>query len=306
MRAEKLILPSFAKINWLLRVLGKREDNYHEIFTVFQTVSLRDELMFEESDELSLTCDNQSPSVGSDNLIIKSANVLRQIFGVTSGAKIHLKKNIPFPGGLGGGSSNAAIAILGLAKLWHLKVNGDDLAQIGSRIGADVPFFFHGGTALGKGRGAEISKFENINRKFMVITTPNVDISTAKAFENLGSGRLTKSASKSILQNCYEETGRLNSGQMGLINDFENGIFEIYPRIKRLKQALLDLGALNCLMSGSGASIYGVFDNDERRQKALDKLRKDESLRTFAVETISRQKYLECFEPCKDLLPKSF
>ena len=165
MQAEKFTLPSFAKINWFLRVLGKREDNYHEICTVFQTVSLSDKLEFEEGDEISFTCNDGAIPVNSDNLIVRSAKLLRETFNIEAGAKIHLEKNIPFPGGLGGGSSNAAITIMGLAKLWRLKVSGEELAKLSSKIGADVPFFFYGGTALGTGLGTEISESENVCKK---------------------------------------------------------------------------------------------------------------------------------------------
>src|SRR4051812_18420619 len=122
MTDKKITLPSFAKINWLLRILGKRADGFHELCTIFQTVSLFDEITFEESDEISLTCNIKNIPTGETNLIIKAANVLRKEFGVKEGAKIRLEKRIPAPGGLGGGSSNAAVALLGLATLWNLDI----------------------------------------------------------------------------------------------------------------------------------------------------------------------------------------
>jgi len=299
-------LPSFAKINWFLRVLGKREDGYHEICTAFQTVSLADELVFEEDNELVLTCNEKELPTNEDNLIIKAANLLLERFQINKGARIELKKKIPLPGGLGGGSSNAAVALLGLSKLWKLPVDLKELVEIGSSIGSDVPFFFYGGTALGFGRGTEISILEDINRKFMVIATPNVAISTRDAYLKLGVPSLTKSASKSILQNCYEDVQRLNSKRLVSINDFENSIFAIKPEIKNVKEKLLDLGAANAMMSGSGASVFGVFDNEENRQMALRGLEGEQNLRSFAVNTISRQDYRKFFKPCNDLLSESF
>ncbi|MBA2736003.1 MAG: 4-(cytidine 5'-diphospho)-2-C-methyl-D-erythritol kinase, partial [Pyrinomonadaceae bacterium] len=146
-------LPSFAKINWYLRVLGKRDDDFHELCTLFQTVSLHDDLTFAESDEISLTCDNQAMPIDETNLVVKTAKILREKYAVKSGAAIYLEKRIPAPGGLGGGSSNAAVTLIGLAKLWNIKISSAELLEIGGKIGADVPFFFCGGTALGTGRG---------------------------------------------------------------------------------------------------------------------------------------------------------
>ena len=305
MQLQKFKLPSFAKINWFLRVLGKREDGYHEICTAFQTVSLCDEITFERDERLLLSSSDENIPVDGSNLIIKSANVLRESFGIEEGARIHLEKRIPFPAGLGGGSSNAAIALLGLSKLWKLEIGYEKLVELGSKIGADVPFFFVGGTALGTGVGATISDCRNVDEKLMLITTPNVDISTADAYQELDAQRLTKTASKSILQNCYEEAMESGSKQTILVNDFESRIFEIEPKIRHLKLKLFDLGAKKVLMSGSGASVFSVFDNEEKRQSAFTELSETEGLSTFAVETISRQEYRKRLESCIDLLQTS-
>src|SRR4051794_30813583 len=151
-------LPSFAKINWTLRVLGKRDDGYHELYTVFQTVSLHDTLEFEESDEVTLTCDEGAVPTDERNLVLRAAAALRERSGCSTGARINLSKRIPAPGGLGGGSSNAAVALVGLRRLWGLRASDADLHQILASIGSDVPFFLHGGTAVGTGRGEIIER----------------------------------------------------------------------------------------------------------------------------------------------------
>jgi 4-diphosphocytidyl-2-C-methyl-D-erythritol kinase len=286
-------LPAFAKINWILRIKGKRKDGFHELCTVFQTVSLHDLLHFSKSEDLVLTCSAKNIPTGEDNLIIRAAKSLQEKLGVRGGAKIHLEKNIPAPGGLGGGSSNAAIALLGLAKLWNLPVKFEELTEIGKLLGSDVPFFFCGGTAAGTGRGTEILQMEDLTENYILIVTPNVVVPTAKAFSLLDAPRLTNSGSKSILQICRSEAARLDLRQLGLVNDFEKAIFKIEPEIKRVKEKLFDLGARHALMSGSGASVFAVFDSKEALQSAFDALHFEETWRKYQVKTVSRKEYLK-------------
>lgn len=299
MNKPKIKLPSFAKINWFLRVLGKREDGFHEICTAFQTISLHDTISFDDADCISLSCSDSDIPTGDGNLVIKAANLLAQKFGAEKGAKIHLEKKIPFPGGLGGGSSNAATTLIGLSALWGIPATAGELAEIGTEIGADVPFFLSGGTALGKGRGTDISGMPDIREKFILVITPNVEIHTAKAYAELGAGGLTKNDSKSILPNCCEIAQRLESGRLELFNDFENSVFPRYPEIRRLKLKLLELGAGKALLSGSGASVFGIFDNECKRQTAMDSLSDETLFKRFAVETISRLEYKKFLKPCK-------
>ena len=284
-------LPSYAKINWFLRVLGKRGDGYHELCTVFQTVSLHDDLSFAEAGEIILTCDNPHIPCGETNLIVKAANVLRERFNVEKGARIHLTKRIPAPGGLGGGSSNAATALFGLARLWQLKFTAGELNEIGKNIGADVPFFFVGGTALGTGRGTEIIQLSDLTEKFLLIVTPPVDVSTAEAFRRLNAPRLTNEKAKSILKICQTAVENLDLRQAELINDFEGSVFDAEPEIRRVKKTLLECGAKQALLSGSGGSVFAVFDNEETRQATIKATEVEKHWRMFAVTTISREEY---------------
>ena len=284
-------LPSFAKINWLLRVLGKRSDGYHELCTVFQTVSLYDDLAFAESEEIVLTCDNPLIPCDQSNLIVKAANILRERFDLKKGARIHLTKRIPAPGGLGGGSSNAATALIGLARLWKIKVSENQLVEIGNNIGADVPFFFGGGTALGTGRGTEIMPLNDLTEKFLLIVTPPVDVPTGEAFRRLDAPRLTNERAKSILKICQTAVENLDLRQTDLKNDFEASVFAAAPEIERVKNKLLACGARKALLSGSGASVFAVFDNEETRQATIKATQVEKHWRMFAVTTISRDEY---------------
>ena len=299
-------LPSFAKINWFLEILGKREDNFHELCTLFQTVSLHDTLIFEENENLVLTCSSDFVPTDEKNLIIKAARNLRERFGIKSGAGIHLKKHIPSPGGLGGGSSNGAVAVLGLCKLWKIQPEFRDISKIGELLGSDVPFFFYGGTALGVGRGTEILDAPEINEKYLLIVTPPEIVSTAQAFADLKATRLTNEISKSILQICRSKALSFDLRQCELINDFEQSVFRAAPEVKRVRETLLELGARRASMSGSGASVFAVFDKKETRQAAQKALDEESNWRKFAVATVSRREYRDALKLCEDLLPISF
>jgi 4-diphosphocytidyl-2-C-methyl-D-erythritol kinase len=299
-------LPAFAKINWFLRVLGKREDGFHEICTAFQTISLHDKLTFSETDEFVLTCDEPNVPVDERNLIFRAADALREKFGIKTGARIHLEKRIPAPGGLGGGSSDAAVALLGLARLWRIEIKFENLCEIGARLGSDVPFFFFGGTASGRGRGTEIFPVDELEEKFMLVVAPKIDVPTAAAFAGLKALRLTNGAPESILKHCRSEAEKLNLRQSVLINDFEPTVFKIQPEIKRVKEKLLEQGASRALMTGSGASVFAVFDKQETRQATQKALEKEQDWRQFAVATISRNEYREALETSVKLFPISF
>ena len=290
---EPFTLPSFAKINLCLRVLGKREDGFHELFTVFQTVSLHDEIFFSEGDDVELICTDPRIPVDKGNLIVKAADLLRKRSGVDRGASMRLVKRIPAPGGLGGGSSNGAVALIGLSRLWELNVAFEDLLTLAEELGSDVPFFLYGGTAIGTGRGTEIEPASDVEGKYLLIVTPDLPISTGMAFESLGARNLTTVEAERILIVCRFEARSLDLRRSELINDMESAVFAAYPEVERVKQTLLDLGAANALMCGSGASVFAVFDKEETRQTALKALDNEVNWRKFAVTAVSRAEYRE-------------
>ena len=286
-------LPSFAKINWTLRVLGKRGDGFHELCTVFQTVSLHDTLEFSESDRLELTCSDPNVPTDSGNLIIRAAMELEMHFQRPVTGKVHLIKRIPSPGGLGGGSSNAAAAIVGFCKLCGLGQASEAVAfGIAESLGADVPFFLTGGTAVGTGRGDVILPLaRDIEAANMLVVTPNVNVSTASAFAGLNARTLTSDEQKHNLTVCRKEADLFDPLSSALTNDFEASVFDAYPEVRRVKGRLLELGAVNAAMSGSGASVFAIFDKTETRQAAIKALDHESTWRKFAVATVSRNEY---------------
>jgi len=296
MSPEAFSLPSFAKINLHLEILGKRADGFHELCTVFQTVSLHDVIRFEASDTLTLACSDRRIPTDDRNLVLKAAKALRQRSGTPHGAKIYLEKQIPSPGGLGGGSSNAAAALIGLSRLWNIGMSREDVLEIGGTLGSDVPFFFYGGTALGTGRGEHIEPLDDILEECLLIVTPNVRVSTRTAFERIDGRNLTNESPKRILQNCRFDAKSFDLRHTALKNDFEASVFDAEPEIKRVKETLLGHGAVRAMLSGSGASVFAVFDKQETRQATLKAIENEIHWRKFAVAAISRDQYREALE----------
>lgn len=288
----KFSLPSYAKINWILRVLGRRSDGFHELCTIFQTISLCDRLTFEEDETVRLTCSDPRIPRGEENLVVQAAEMLRGEFDIKKGARIHLEKNIPSPGGLGGGSSNAAAALIGLTRLWGFETS-EFLPNFASRLGADVPFFLFGGTALGTGRGDLIEPIADISAGPMLVVTPIIAVPTGEIFGRFRAETLTDTAQEHTLSVCRVEAERLCPATAELANDLESTVFEAFPEVARVKEALLELGAVNAVLCGSGASVLGVFDKQETRQTAENALDHESTWRKFAVSAVSRECYRE-------------
>ncbi len=277
-------------------MLNGRADGFHDICTIFQTISLCDTITFTAADQLSLQCSDKTVPTDEQNLIFKAANALKAKFAIDKGAAIYLEKIIPSPGGLGGGSSNAAVALFGLNKLWSIGASSDELHELAATLGSDVPFFLYGGTTIGIGHGTEIESIGDIELSDIAVVTPNIAVSTAEAFRLLEVHRLTSGESERILLNCRFQAEKGDINALDLDNDFEKVVFSMYPEIGDVKDRLLELGAVRAAMSGSGASVFGIFDNQETRQTALKALGDKPNWRSFAVAAISRLEYREALK----------
>ncbi|HUQ34608.1 MAG TPA: 4-(cytidine 5'-diphospho)-2-C-methyl-D-erythritol kinase [Pyrinomonadaceae bacterium] len=300
MSLDAFTVPSFAKINWQLSVLGRREDGFHELHTIFQTVTLHDTLKFSarDDDAIYLTSDSRDLPLDESNLVVRAGLVLRNHYGINKGASIHLEKVIPLEGGLGGGSSNAAVTLLGLTQLWGIKATREELTQLGASLGADVPFFLTGGTALGTGLGTSVSPIRESVAEHLLIVKPGAKVSTAEAYHALNSPALTKADSDIILSISRADEQFTDSYPNALHNDFEPVVFHLKPEIGRVKEALLSAGARSALLSGSGSSVFGVFDNAEARGRAIRLLECESEWRLFPCSTLSRANYLAALGSC--------
>jgi len=294
--SEEIIkLPAFAKINLDLKVLGRRADGYHEIRTIFQTITLRDNLTFETTDDgrLELACTDPSIPTDESNLVLRAAHALRERFGASLGARVRLEKRVPAGGGLGGGSSDAAATLIALSRLWNLKADVFGLSELGARLGADVPFFLTGGTALGKGTGTDIEPLEDAPETHLVVVTPDVQVSTAEAYKALGAPALTKDDALVNLSVSRTEADFPDSLCDVMSNDFEAVVVRLYPEIGRAREKLVGAGALRASLSGSGSSVYGLFENELEAGRAAEALGRAEALwRVSACATLTRAEYL--------------
>ena len=294
----RFTLPSFAKINLTLRVLGRRADGYHELQTVFQTISLQDELTFSARDDsrFELVCDAPAAIPCDEmNLVHRAAVALGERYGVSRGARVELRKKIPAGGGLGGGSSNAAVALVGLARLWEIETELGTLAEIGATLGADVPFFLTGGTALGTGRGTDIHPLQDLPQKYLLLITPGVNVSTAEAYKSLNAPALTKPLSPANLTVSRVQAEISGSLHAVLENDFERVVYRLYPEILRARSSLVAAGAGGALLSGSGASVFALFDSPELRERARASLQVETDWEVFSCATVARAAYEAAF-----------
>jgi 4-diphosphocytidyl-2-C-methyl-D-erythritol kinase len=264
-----LRLPSYAKINLALFVKGKRGDGYHEIETIFQQISLHDEIQLKvtEAAEVEFSCNKAEIPTGITNLCVRAAYLLKLEGGVKSGVEIALQKNIPVSAGLGGGSSNAAVVLLGLNKLWKLNWPREKLRELAVKLGSDVPFFIEGGTALGEGRG-EILRNLNFDWELpIVVVFPKVAIPTKWAYDELN---LSLTIRKKYITLPHFKNINFNNVEFyqGFKNDFEGVVFKKYPDLLEIKSRLKESGAIYASLSGSGSSVFGIFDNGEAANAA--------------------------------------
>lgn len=251
------------KINLGLHILRKRNDGYHDLETVFLAVPDGDELVLEEADSLSMTCSDASLPTDATNLCMKAALALQAVTQTTKGAKIHLEKRVPFGAGLGGGSADAALVLKGLCELWQLETSPETLFHIAASLGSDVPFFLDATPQFGYGRGELLQPLDYAFPFHLVVAMPNAFVSTAEAYRAITPNDQNRAnLCKLVLSND------LARWRNELVNDFEAPIMALYPEIMTLKQQILDFGAGYAAMSGSGAAVFGVFEDAEHATNA--------------------------------------
>ena len=278
---SRVTVRSLAKINLDLRVLHKRADGFHELRTVFQTVSLADtlEIEFQRARQGRVTIDSTIDI--PNNLIAKAAEAMLAAMKIRAEVRFRLRKRIPMGGGLGGGSSNAAAVLLALPVLAAKPLPLETLLQIGSELGSDVPFFLLGGSAVALGRGTELYPLPDIPSRPAILVCPGVHVSTPASYGDLrreaGPGLTAEPAFRTMMDSfqsfAWKVWDRGPGERWDSTNDFETVVFSKYPQLKSIKGKLLKLGACPALMSGSGSTMFGIFDDREQRDHALESLR---------------------------------
>lgn len=259
-----------AKVNLFLKVLGNRPDGYHEILSLMQPVSLYDEIEVSVSEGGGIKVATDSPEApgGSENLAYRAAALFLERAGSVKRVSISIKKRIPVGAGLGGGSSNAASVIMALDGLLGTGFSGQELMDMGSRLGSDVPFFFLRGPALARGRG-EVLERALLPELYYVLVNPGFHVPTAWVYSSL---RLTKKAQNNILLYSCEVFADRERLKDALTNDLEAVTIGMYPEISALKESLVEAGASGALMSGSGPTVFGVFHSREDAMRAYGTL----------------------------------
>jgi 4-diphosphocytidyl-2-C-methyl-D-erythritol kinase len=289
-----LRLRSYAKINLGLEVLGQRDDGYHELRTLFQTIDLHDDIVLRPRPRaVTVRCDHPLVPADGTNLAARAAQALRAYGRVSSGVEIEIKKRIPVGGGLGGGSSNAAAVLLGLDRLWKTGLGPDGLHRLARRLGADVPYFLLGGTALGLSRGDEVYPLRRQLRAHVVVVDPGIQVSTARVFARLDAGLTPRLNSNSIFFFVSRELEGAG-GFRFLVNDLEEAAFAEAPDLReqgrRIRAVLLEEGARFAALSGSGASYFGVFEGARPAERGRAALA-GEGFRAIVAPTLTLDQY---------------
>jgi 4-diphosphocytidyl-2-C-methyl-D-erythritol kinase len=284
---QMLTLKAAAKLNLSLEVLGKRNDGYHEIKSVMQTISLFDILSFRPADNIVLSCSIRELQ-SENNLIFKAADALRQVSGYKGGAQITLEKQIPLQAGLGGGSSDAAAALIGLNKLWSLDIATEKLEEIASEIGSDVPFFIRGGTSLLEGRGEIVTPLPDMNKIWFVLMKPAMVIQgnkTGRLYSLIRPNQYTSGEYSGKIKNCI--FGGQNLAEAMLYNVFDSVAEVAYPALESYRSMLSNSYSHNVHLAGSGPCMFTITNNESKARELRDKWNAA-NLQSFLVSSVSR------------------
>ena len=263
-------ISSAAKINLGLDVLRRREDGYHELSMIMQSISLYDDLEMEKTEEpgIALTGDAPGLSLGEDNLIWRAAHMLMEEFSLQQGVRIHLTKRIPMAAGLAGGSTDAAAAFRGMNQLFSLGLSTEELMQRGLKLGADIPYCIMGGTALAEGIGEKLTALPPLPDCAILLAKPPVEVSTAYVYTHLRLGEITKHPDIAGQRTALAQRDLEGlAGKMG--NLLETVAVPMHPVIEEIRTSMLRHGALGARMSGSGPTVFGIFDAAEKAEEAL-------------------------------------
>ncbi|MEC7641619.1 MAG: 4-(cytidine 5'-diphospho)-2-C-methyl-D-erythritol kinase [Nitrospinota bacterium] len=285
----KLVFKTPAKINLGLRILGKRGDGYHELETLLQMIGLYDELEMEPTNsDIEFECDTPGIPTDESNLVLQAARLLRNRYPerTRAGVRIRLRKTIPSGAGLGGGSGNAAGALMGLNIFWNLELTRPQLLQLAPQLGADVAFFLFSSCALGRGRGELLESVQPAKKFYVILIFPGFSVATAWVYGNLNLKLTNQQNNISILPNILSRSDipRLGSS---LQNDLEDVVIQRFPEIQTLKDRLQSAGAQGALMSGSGSAVFGLFEKFDPAKKAFAGLEKGSGQKFFLTETVS-------------------
>jgi 4-diphosphocytidyl-2-C-methyl-D-erythritol kinase len=276
-------IKSFAKINLGIEVLRKREDNYHDIRTLFQAIDFFDILEFRPTAEDAIRLSGNDKAIPWDerNLVFRAADLLKRMHHRDGGVEIKVVKNIPAGKGLGGGSGNAAMTLYALNGLWGLGLSREELRLTATKLGADVPFFLEGGLCLGEERGDAVTVLRDLPCFYCVLVLPSFPILTAEIYGRLP---LTSAGKESKISQFLAQR------DLGLLeNRLEEAVFSLYPRLQAIKSFFHQRKAVLSLVTGTGSAVFGLYREKDKAEKALAEIKRTEE--AVLVETLSRERY---------------
>lgn len=272
---EKISVKAFGKINLGLAVLGRRNNGYHDVSMVMQTVGIYDtiELKIMEKNEIILSSNRADLPLDETNIVFKAIQLIKERFSIKKGISAHVHKVLPIAAGMGGGSADAAATLKGMNELFQLALSEEALREFGLILGADVPFLIMGGTALAEGIGEKLRKLPSPPKCHLVLAKPNISVSTKEvyeAFDSLNKPFIPKMETliKALEEEALEDLGK------ALGNSLEGVTITKYPLIEEIKKKMMEEGAMAALMTGSGPTVFGLFEEKEKAEKAKSKLEK--------------------------------
>ena len=267
-----ITLQAYAKINLSLDVVGRLENGYHLVRMIMQTIGICDELSFERTDgEIRITANDGDLPLGEDNLIYRAAVMIRDRFH-TGGVSVHLEKRIPVAAGMAGGSTDAACTLKAMNQLYDLRLSEEELRELGVKLGADVPYCIMGGTALSEGIGEVLTPIAPMPDCFLLVAKPEINVSTKYVYEQLDSHEIPLHQDVDGMRRAIEDKNVRKMAKL-LGNVLQTVTIERYPIVEELKQVMLEQGALGSLMSGSGPSTFGIFDDEEKAKAAAERIK---------------------------------
>ncbi len=286
------VIKARAKINIILDILGKREDGYHELKTIMQTVGLSDTITVNKTDDGLITIGTNSKKIPCDNsnLAYKAALYLKKNYNITGGIAIKIDKNIPVAAGLAGGSADCAATLVAVRNLYNLSLTDRELAEIGKSMGADVPYCIYGGTYLAEGIGERLTALPPFPVMSVLIAKPDVDVSTAWVYENFDLSKVKEFPDTEKMKRCIAENNT-EGICAGLCNVLESVTAEKYPVINEIKRIMLEFGASGALMSGSGPTVFGLYIHKSDCAKALECLREKLNISNCFITSVSNNYY---------------
>lgn len=272
---NKIEMKARAKINLSLDVIGKRPDGYHNLRMIMQTIELYDRVIIEEiTSGVEVLCSNKWTPSGNANIAYKAADLLVKEFNINRGLRISIDKKIPVAAGLAGGSSDAAVVLKGINRLFSLHLTDFELMKIGKQIGADVPYCIKGGTMLAEGIGDILTELPLFNNVDIVLVNPKIGVSTPWVYKNLNLEKIELRPDTNLLLEAIKDKKlQVLAGNMG--NVLETVTVPKHPVIEEIKLKMIELGAAGSMMSGSGPTVFGVFKDSASAQKAFEKIKSD-------------------------------